>query len=274
MQLRDLRIRIQAALGGFLPAEEAAAEAWLWLEEGLGQDRASVLGQEAGDLPIAELERVEGWLARRRLGEPWAYIHGSVEWRGRRFRVTRDILIPRPETELLLEAALEVGRRLQVRHACDIGTGSGILGISMALETDWEVTATDIEPGALNIARQNAETLQALVHFAQGSLLAALPDPLGLIVSNPPYVDPAERPTLQPELAWEPEGALFALDRGLGVATELLRQAKQRRAPGALLEIGAGQGSELQARAGRMGWRKILIHKDFAGHDRVLVVLP
>ena len=224
-------------------------------------------------MPPGTQRQVAAWLERRRLGEPWAYLLGWSTFRGRRFQVTPATLIPRPETELVLEAALEVGRRLKVLHACDIGTGSGILGLSMALETDWDVVATDLSPGALAVAQGNATALGAKLRFHQGDLLAAVPGVVGLVVSNPPYVDPADAPSLQRELSFEPASALFAPDRGLALATELLRQARRRSAPACVLEIGAGQGAELDLRARAAGWARVVVHQDLAGHDRVLMAL-
>jgi len=180
-------------------------------------------------------------------------------------------LIPRPETEEVLEAALELGRRLSVDRACDIGTGSGILAVCLALETRWIVRASDISAGALAMARRNAERLGATVEFLGGSLLEPLSDPLGLVVSNPPYVDPADEGSLQRELTFEPRTALFAPDRGLALSTELLRQARERGAPGCVLEIGASQGAELRERAGSIGWPQVQVRTDFAGHDRILM---
>jgi release factor glutamine methyltransferase len=264
---------LHTALGRFLEPAEARAEARRWLEEGLGLSRSWLAAHGDDPVPPDDVARVEAWLERRRQGEPWAYILGWAAFRGRRYRVTPATLIPRPETELVLEAALEVGRRLKVLHACDVGTGSGILAISLALETDWEVAATDISPGALAVARDNAAALQARVRFHQGDLLAAAPDPVGLVVSNPPYVDPADEPSLQRELAFEPRSALFAEDRGLALASKLLRQARHRSAPGCVLEIGAGQGAELEARARAAGWRSTAVHRDLCGHDRVLMAL-
>ena len=262
-----------ADLGRFLEPEEARAESFLWLEDGLGRSRAWMAAH--GDDPVLaeERARVEGWLRRRETGEPWAYILGWTEWRGRRFEVGPATLIPRPETELVLEAALEIGRRLNVQRAVDIGTGTGILGISMALETEWAVTATDISEGALELARRNALSLGARLEFARGHLLDPVEGPLGLVVSNPPYVDPADRPTLQRELEWEPESALFAAEGGLALATELLREARRRAAPACVLEIGAGQGAPLMERALGMGWRRALVHQDLVGHDRVLMAI-
>ena len=269
----ELSRHLAGELARFLDLEEARWEARRWLEEGLGLSRAwlAAHGQEPVAEPVAA--QVETWLARRRLGEPWSYILGWSEFRGRRFRVSPATLIPRPETELLLEAALDLGRRLQVLHACDIGTGTGILGITLALETDWAVVATDLSQDALAVARDNARALGARLEFRHGDLLAAVADPVGLVVSNPPYVDPADAPTLQRELAFEPRSALFADDRGLALASRLLHQAWRRQAPGCVLEIGAGQGDTLQGRARAAGWRRTQVHQDLAGHDRVLMVL-
>ena len=156
----------------------------------------------------------------------------------------------------------------------DVGTGSGIIAISLALETAWAVSATEVSPGALAVARENAEALGAAVAFHSGSLLEPLPDPLGLVVANLPYVDPADRPHLQRELGFEPPSALFAPDRGLQLSTDLLGQARTRQAAACLLEIGAGQGGELCRRALGLGWGKAMVHQDLARHDRVLIALP
>ena len=260
-------------LAGFLEPEEARAESRVWMEDGLGLSRAWLAAHGPEPVEPRQALQVAAWLERRRRGEPWAYILGWAWFRGRRFQVSPATLIPRPETELVLEAALEIGRRLKVLHATDIGTGTGILAVSMALETDWEVMATDLSPGALKVARANADALGARVLLRQADLLDAVPDPLGLVVSNPPYVDPDDEPSLQRELAFEPRSALFAEDHGLALASALLRQAHARMAPACVLEIGAGQGAELQARAKTAGWRNCIVHKDLSGHDRVLMAL-
>ncbi|WP_306600171.1 peptide chain release factor N(5)-glutamine methyltransferase [Geothrix sp. 21YS21S-2] len=264
---------LASALAGFLDLAEARAESRRWFQEGLGLPASWLLVHGDDPVPEEDAAKVGLWLERRRQGEPWSYILGWCEFRGRRFQVTRDTLIPRPETELVLEAALEVGRRLGVLHACDVGTGTGILAVCMALETDWEVQASDISLGALKAARANAAALGAKVAFQRGHLLAPLKDPLGLVVSNPPYVDPADAPGLQRELAFEPATALFAPDRGLALSAEILREARRRAAPGCVLEIGAGQGEELTARALASGWKRAVVHQDLAGHDRCLMAL-
>jgi len=262
---------LTSALALFLDPDEAQAEASRWFEEGLERDRTWLLLHGQEPITTQHRQKLEHWLERRRTGEPWAYILGWSLFRGRRFRVTPATLIPRPETEEVLDVALEIGRRLGVERACDIGTGSGILAICMALETNWAVRGSDLSPAALAVAQGNAASLDAAVDFSYGSLLDPLPDPLGLVVSNPPYVDPADREGLQRELAFEPEMALFAPDQGLALSTELLRQALERRAPGCVLEIGAGQGAELCRRARQQGWRQAEARTDFAGHDRILI---
>ncbi|MDP1830903.1 MAG: peptide chain release factor N(5)-glutamine methyltransferase [Geothrix sp.] len=269
----QLRLDLATALAVFLDPEEAHAESLRWFEEGLDLSRSWMVAHGSEMVPAMVRRRVSAWVRRRRTGEPWAYILGWSLFRGHRFKVTRDTLIPRPETELLLEAALDVGRRLKVDRCVDVGTGSGILAISLALETDWRVTATDLSPGALAVARENAASLGAEATFVEGSLLDPVPEPLGLVVANLPYVDPADRPGLQRELAFEPASALFAADRGLALTEALLAQARARRAPACLLEIGAGQGGELCRRALGIGWGKAMVHQDFAGHDRLLVAL-
>ncbi len=269
----QLRLDLAAALARFLDPVEAHAESIRWFEEGLGRSRSWVVAHGDDPVPDDVRRQVSDWVRRRRQGEPWAYILGWSLFRGRRFKVTRDTLIPRPETDLLVEAALEVGRRLGVERCVDVGTGSGIIAVSLALETGWSVSATDVSPGALAVARANAGALGAAVAFHAGSLLGPVPDPLGLVVANLPYVDPADGPTLQRELAFEPASALFAPDRGLALTTDLLAQSLARHAPACLLEIGAGQGGELCRRALGQGWRKAMVHQDLAGHDRVLVAL-
>lgn len=267
----QLRLDLAAALAEFLDPQEAHAESLLWFEEGLGRSRTWLVAHGRERIPDAERRRISAWVRRRKTGEPWAYILGWTQWRQRRFEVNPDVLIPRPETELLLKATLDLGWRLGVRRVVDVGTGSGILAVSLALETDWTVAATDLSPGALAVARRNADAHGATVTFFEGDLLDPVPDPLPLVVSNPPYVDPAESPNLQRELGFEPSLALFAPDHGLALSTRLLQETRRRQAPACLLEIGAGQGAELVRRAQAAGWAAVDLQADFAGHDRILI---
>jgi len=267
----ELRLDLASALAHFLEPGEASAESLRWFEDGLDWNRAKLASTGDKAATVEVRRQVGQWLRRRREGEPWAYIIGFERFRGHRFEVTTETLIPRPETELVLEAALEIGHRLGLRKACDIGTGSGILGICMALETDWEVTVSDISPGALKVAKRNAGSLGVRIAFTEGDLLAPIQDPLELVVSNPPYIDAADAPTLQRELSFEPAQALFAEEKGLALSTELLHQARGRNARAIVLEIGAGQGAELIARAKSFGWKQVVARQDWAGHDRILI---
>lgn len=269
----ELRLDLASALAHFMEPEEASAESLRWFEDGLDWNRAKIAARGEDPVPALVRRQVGQWLRQRREGLPWAYIIGFERFRGHRFEVTKDTLIPRPETELVLDAALDTGRRLGLQRACDIGTGSGILGICLALETDWEVTASDISEGALKVAKRNAGKLGARIKFAEGNLLAPIPDPLELVVSNPPYVDPADASTLQRELSFEPSQALFAEGRGLALSTGILHQAHARKARAVVLEIGAGQGAELIARAQSFGWKQVLARQDWAGHDRILIAM-
>lgn len=271
-----LRQTLASTLTAFLDAEEARAEAVLWLEEGLGKSRAWIMANGSEAVPFAAQAQVAAWLKRREIGEPWQLILGWTRFRGRRFRVTRDTLIPRPETELAVEESLKLGRKCGVKRVVDIGTGSGIIAISLALESPWPLSAVELSPGALKIARANAEGLGARVDFHEGSLLDPLPeaffaDGRALVVANLPYVDPADAAGLQRELDFEPASALFAADHGLALNKQLLRDARTRGACGIVLELGTGQGDELAAFAIACGWQTPRVVKDWHGHDRVLV---
>jgi len=260
-------------LSRFLPELEATAESWRWFEDGLGWDKARLHAH--GEKPITEsIEAQLGeWLDRRRSGEPMAYILGWVVWRGRRFRVTPATLIPRPETEIVLESALHLAKQLGSNSVVDVGTGSGILGISLAQETNMQVTATDISVEAIKVAKHNAIELGAQVEFVCGDLLEPLDGPIDLVVSNPPYVDFADAPSLQRELTFEPKSALFSPGAGIDIAARLLKQCLERGAKGAVIEIGSGQGAEMKSLALDMGWKNVEIKQDMAKHDRVLIAL-
>lgn len=272
----ELRQWISRELSTFLDAEEAQAEASLWLEEGLNKSRSWLAAHGEESVPFAVRAQVAAWLKRRETGEPWQLILGWTTFRGRRFKVTRDTLIPRPETELVVEAALILGAEHGVARAVDVGTGSGILAISLALESSWSLSAVELSPSALKVAQENAKQLNATVDFYEGSLLDPLPDSFfadgrALVVANLPYVDPADAESLQRELSFEPASALFAPERGLALNRALLRDARARGACGILLELGSGQGAELEGFAAQCGWSSSRIVKDWNGHDRILV---
>ena len=209
---------------------------------------------------------LEGLLQRREQGEPLAYILGYREFFGRRFRVDTNVLIPRQETEVLVETALEFNR--EKCRVLDIGTGSGCIAITLKLERpEWEVWATDISSSALQVARENAETLGADICFRHSDLMQQLDgEKFGLIVSNPPYIGRSE--ALPKEVKeFEPETALFAEDNGLALYRLLAEQAPRHLCPGGqvLMEIGHRQGSSVSAM-----FPESVVVKDLDGNDRVV----
>ncbi|MEP6715355.1 MAG: peptide chain release factor N(5)-glutamine methyltransferase [Terriglobia bacterium] len=224
--------------------------------------------------PEQELREVEWihygrYLHERMQGKPTQYITGKQEFYGRDFRVTPAVLIPRPETELLVETVL----RLQPRCLVDVGTGSGAIAITLKLECPaLRVYATDISADALQVARANARNLQADVQFFEGDLLTAFGCGIAdAVVSNPPYVPLADRDTLQREVRdWEPHLALFAGASGTDVYRRLLPQAMRVLAPGGLLALELGYGLAGEATALASEWHDIQVLPDLAGVPRVL----
>jgi len=254
-------------------------DAELLLGDVLSLDRVQLLVQSTRVLEPGELARYRESIRRRRGGEPVAYILGYREFYGRRFLVDQRVLVPRPETELLLEVAL---RRTVHRHlsgrALDLCTGSGCVAVTFSLERrTWQVTATDLSPDALAVARKNAEALGAVwgVDFRNGDLFAALPETsrFELIVSNPPYIPSDEIPTLMADVRdFEPHVALDGGPDGLAFYRRLAAEAPARLVPGGVLavEVGAGQAPEVAGLLRAAGMTDVEIDKDYAGHERVV----
>ncbi len=229
------------------PSPTARRDAELLLLHVTGTTRADLLTRPERPLSEAHRADYDGAIARRRQQEPVQYIIGVQEFFGRAFRVTPAVLIPRPETEHLIEAALALplgsGERLRI---LDVGTGSGIVAVTLALECPHAtVTATDISADALAIAQQNArsQSIEGRIRFLQSDLLAAVGgQSFDLIAANLPYV--ADSEPLAPEVVrFEPHTALFAGPDGLTLYRRLIPAAAAALAPGGhlLLEIGQGQ---------------------------------
>ncbi len=196
-------------------------DAELILARILGKDRTFLHAHPEYNLSTAEVEQANAAASRRSLGEPLAYILGHKEFYGRIFTVTRDTLVPRPETEALIE----VIKSLKPHKILDVGTGSGCIAVTLALELpNSQIDAIDISLKALAAARQNAENLGADVNFFQSNLLENIAGQYDLIVANLPYVD-ASWDWLSRELAFEPQNALYADDGGLALIKQLIAQA-------------------------------------------------
>ena len=223
-------------------------------------------------------------VARRTTHEPVAYLAGEKEFYGRTFRVTHNTLIPRPETEGLVEAALtwlfhRARHNREAARVVDIGTGTGCVAITLALEAaappGLVLTATDISIGALAIARDNAARLGAAVlDFRHGHLFAGSAPPFDLVVSNPPYVPERDRDALQPDVGlFEPAGALFSGEDGLDLIRELVPAARRVLAPGGalMMEIGAGQPDEVRALLESEGFSRVQQQRDLQWIPRVII---
>ena len=226
--------------------------------------------------PEQELREVEWihygrYLHERLKRKPTQYITRTQEFYGRPFCVTPDVLIPRPETEHLIEVALPLAKA--PGRIIDVGAGSGVIAITLALETGKPVFAIDVSPKAISVAVQNAQSLQAdAAFFCADSLTACGSEKASLIVSNPPYVASADCASLQPEVRdWEPELALFAGPKGLDFYRKLIPQAALVLEPGGslVLELGAGQSGDVALMFGEQ-WGAPEITPDLAGIDRVL----
>jgi release factor glutamine methyltransferase len=213
-------------------------------------------------------------LARRQQGEPIAYITGHKEFWSLRLRVTPAVLIPRPETEHLVELALEKIPELARWHIADLGTGSGAIGLALAKERPHcQVVAVDISAASLEIARANAaEAHIQNIHFLHGSWFAPLADwRFQMIVANPPYIAESDTHLQQGDLRFEPRHALSAKDNGLDDLQHIIDHAPDHLTePGwLLLEHGYQQGGPVMARMKKRGFKEVQCHADYAHLERV-----
>jgi release factor glutamine methyltransferase len=274
--LRDARARLVAS---GIPAVEAALDAELLARQALGWDRVALVAHLPDSAPFANAT----WRSSRRVArEPLAYIREIQEFWGREFIVRPGVLIPRPETELLVEEALAWARTRPADadpvRVLDIGTGSGCLAVTLALELPRaSVTATDISDTALWVARANADRLGATVGLQLGAYLASSAGPFDIIVATPPYVAALAYAALAPEVRdHEPATALVAAE-GLDVIKEVVRRAPAALAPGGLLliEIGYDQADAVRGMvADTEGIRLLRIRDDLQGIPRVAVITP
>jgi release factor glutamine methyltransferase len=256
------------------PAPTASRDAELLLMRTLGKDRAWLLTHP--DAPIApnQLAQYKTWINRRQKHEPIQYILGEQEFYGLVFQVTRDVLIPRPETEHLVEATLERLPENTPLRIADIGTGSGAIAIALAHKLPQaKITALDISKAALAVAKENAarHNVAERIDFRPSDLLeAAQGERFDAIVSNPPYVATTEE--LEPQVRdYEPQTALYAGETGLDIYRRLIPQAKAALKPEGwlLMEIGHGQSKALAELL--HGWANTEFVDDLQGIPRVAI---
>lgn len=262
--------------------EDARLDAEVLLAKAVGIDRATLAADLGAGVPPAAA-RLFGEQVRRRLRrEPVAYILGRKGFRGIELAVDRRVLIPRPETELLVEVALERAPATLL----DVGTGSGAIALAVAEELpECEVTATDTSAAALEVARANAERLglAARVRFVEGTLPEA--GDFDLILANLPYVAERDWPSLQPEVTeWEPREALLAGPDGLDAyrfflpacGRALTRYAKRNSStrPCVAVEVGEGQAGAVAELMREAGFERPETRRDLAGIERMVVGEP
>ena len=256
----------------------ARLNAELLLAGTLGLKRLDLYLQFDRPLRAEEIAEFKARLLRRARREPIQYIEGTAAFRNLQLRVDSRVLIPRPETEILVEEVLRRVRGREGLHALDVGTGSGAIALSLATEGPFErVVATDLSPGALEVARANhaAAAPQAPLEFRAGPVYEPVRgERFDVVVSNPPYIAEGERETLDPEVReWEPATALFGGESGVEVIHALVSGAPEVLRPGGLLalEIGwtqAGAVSDLLR--GVEGFGEPEVHRDLAGRDRIV----
>ncbi len=255
--------------------ESPRLDAEVLLASAMGMERAEMLLDFSDSVdPNAESD-YWGYIERCAKGEPVAYITGGKDFYKHRFSVNRSTLIPRPETEELVEAVLKkFGANAGDLSLLDVGTGSGCIAISLALERPrWEIIATDISPETLSVATKNARRLRAEnVKFVASDLFCNVRGKFDVIVSNPPYIDEKERETLQVEVCeYEPYSALFTEDGGMKIIKELIEKAPDYLEPGGTLfcEIGFDQKEIIEKFLEENGWTNINFLRDISGHWRV-----
>jgi release factor glutamine methyltransferase len=241
------------------------------LGHALGQERPFLYAHSDRELREVEWIHYGRYLHERLNGKPTQYITWRQEFYGREFRVTPDVLIPRPETELVVETALTVGRGAQ--RIVDAGCGSGAIAVTLQLETGALVAGTDISASALAVAAENGRRLGATVDWVLCDLISAIATAsVDMIVSNPPYVPLGDRAGLQREVRdYEPAVALFAGPTGFEIYEKLVADAARVLRPGGwlVLELGYTSRDRVTAMLGA-GWHDVRVVPDLAGIPRVL----
>ncbi|OZI71956.1 peptide chain release factor N(5)-glutamine methyltransferase [Bordetella genomosp. 12] len=249
-------------------------EARMLVEQVWRRSRAWLLAHDDEPADAALAAAYEALAQRRLAGEPMAYVIGEREFMGHVFRVTPAVLIPRPDTETLVEAALAFLQGRSQARVLDLGTGSGAIAISIALACPQaQVTATDLSAQALAVARANAQGLGAALTFAQGSWFEAVAagSQFDLIVSNPPYIHAEDAHLGQGDLRFEPRSALTDGGDGLAALAEIARHAPARLLPGGAIwmEHGWDQAPAVRALLQEAGLRDVASRQDLAGIERI-----
>ena len=269
------RTTIREALDSALIALTASGvdtprlDAEVLLAAAMGVDRAIVVSDPNRALEPGEARTFQDYARRRTRREPVAYILGRKGFRTIELEVDRRVLVPRPETEHLVEAALELPQGARV---VDVGTGSGAVALALKTERpDLEVLATDASADAVEVARANAQRLGLDVEVLEGDLLEPVAGPLDAVLSNPPYVAEEARPTLPADItSHEPDIAVFAGGEGLDIVRRLITEAATTEARLLALEIGMGHSGQVAELMRRAGFEETSVTADLAGIPRIV----
>ena len=240
----------------------------------LQKNRTWLIAHDDQSLSWDQSERFDTLVAQRLNGQPMAYLIGEREFLGRMFHVSPAVLIPRPETELLVETGLACLANHQAASALDLGTGSGIIAISMACNRDGlQVMATDVSQAALEVAKSNACLHHVQIDFRSGSWYRAVPAgaEFDLILSNPPYIQEGDEHLSQGDLRHEPMGALSDGADGLSAILEIVQGAVDHLRPGGWLwvEHGYNQAEQVRSIFNQQGFMAIESKTDLAGIPRI-----
>lgn len=269
-----IRLRNSAAAQTQTPDLDAE----LLLGAAMGCSRATLKAFPERTVETAALVQFRDWIERRSQGQPVAYLLQGRGFWTLDLEVSPDVLIPRPETELLVEHALQLANASPSAQAgwavADLGTGSGAIALAIASERpQWQVWATDISEAALAVAQRNARRLRLDVRFSHGAWCEALPEGVrwNMIISNPPYISDQDPHLAQGDLRFEPRSALVAADAGFMDLQTIANQARNRLLADGwlLLEHGYSQGRELRQRLQASGYVEVNTIRDLGGHERV-----
>lgn len=276
MTIEDSLRKGEARLNAGAHPERARADAESLLLHLAGKNRAWRLAHAGDDLREDVAARYAELLERRAQGEPIQYITGAAEFYGLPFRVTRDVLIPRPETEHVVEKTIELAAAFAAPRIADVGAGSGAIAVALAHRLPAaHITAMDRSAAALSVAGKNAARngVADRIRFFEGDLLApAANEQFDVIVSNPPYVPEGDRDSLPVEVrGYEPAQALYAGADGLAIYRRLIPAAFAALAPGGfvVLEIGYGQQTAVRSLLAGSGFEEIGFTADLQGIPRV-----
>ena len=254
--------------------EDYVYEAKLIIKHGTGYTSAQILSNYTKPLTDYQQNLLTAILKQRLIRYPLQYILGYWSFFGRDYKVGPGVLIPRPDTETVIEVCLEKLKSRENKTVLDICSGTGCIAITLALEATAEVTALEKYNEALNYLKANAEKNNAPIHIVQGDALKgdASDKKYALIVSNPPYVTKEEMKSLQPEVAFEPETALLGGDDGLLFYRAICKNYRNSLENGGTLvfEIGAAQAKDVKEIMENGGFSGVTVKKDLSGHDRVV----